>query len=342
MRHRCSSSLAAVVISSAASLLALSGLLWRTSPEAFAAPKVVPTSRELMQALGRELWLASDELLEAAASFEQLNFVGLGAISMRNAADSMLEGNWEDTMALLEETAAAFDNEIPSVYFTGLVNLFAYVEPVPQCEWGNARSSLKTISSLMWGACYRKISGGQMIPEGVPGAKREKAVRSLEFAIEVLKKAQLLFDPATFYMPADPRIAGAKQGKGHARQNEYQETARWVEMQNGREPSPSGGYRPQEVVPEVVPSAYDLMKARLRQEAVDAAARAGKIQEVNTLLLQVDADLGDADGNERRARLRKLLREYHPDQNPGREAEVRPVFQYVNKLREAVRQPDNW
>ncbi|CAE8716699.1 unnamed protein product, partial [Polarella glacialis] len=37
---------------------------------------------------------------------------------------------------------------------------------------------------------------------------------------------------------------------------------------------------------------------------------------------------------ERRAILRELARQYHPDRNPGREMEVLPAFLYVQRLRE--------
>ena len=70
-------------------------------------------SEEMLVALGRNLWAAADELLEVSAMLSgygspldvrKFSPQGLGAaaLALRNAADMMLDDDWESAMGELE------------------------------------------------------------------------------------------------------------------------------------------------------------------------------------------------------------------------------------------------
>jgi len=107
----------------------------------------LPTANQLMGALGRELWVVADELLTASAKVANVPSLGTSAISLRNAADSMCDGDWESVQGELEAASVSGTDYIPEECFEGLVNLFSYYEPVPQCEWQAASASLRSLSS---------------------------------------------------------------------------------------------------------------------------------------------------------------------------------------------------
>lgn len=54
-------------------------------------------------------------------------------------------------------------------------------------------------------------------------------------------------------------------------------------------------------------------------------------------VLNIERTLASTPPQERRALLKNLAREYHPDRNPGREMEVLPTFLYIQRLREEGR-----
>ena len=94
----------------------------------------------MLVAFGRNLWAAADELLEVSAALSALvpnsdnrkfSPLGLGAaaLALRNAADNMLDDEWESAMGELEVAAISCEGYLPSAFMQGLVDLFAYEAP---------------------------------------------------------------------------------------------------------------------------------------------------------------------------------------------------------------------
>jgi len=67
------------------------------------------------------------------------------------------------------------------------------------------------------------------------------------------------------------------------------------------------------------------------------ATRDPSIKEPRIAAFELERILAVSSAQERRAILRSMARRYHPDQNPGREREVLPVFLYVQQLRDKAR-----
>ena len=83
---------------------------------------------DLLVALGRNLWAAADELLEVSATLAALGLVprsddgnsrkfsplGLGsaALALRNAADNILDDDWENAMGELEVASVSWHKEL--------------------------------------------------------------------------------------------------------------------------------------------------------------------------------------------------------------------------------------
>ena len=94
-------------------------------------------TEDILVALGRNLWAAGDELLEVSAALSGLipnsdnrkfSPLGLGAaaLALRNAADNMLDDDWENAMGELEVASVSCEGYLPSALMQGLVDLFAY------------------------------------------------------------------------------------------------------------------------------------------------------------------------------------------------------------------------
>ena len=95
----------------------------RVSLRARGGAEAVDTD-DLLVALGRNLWAAADELLEVSATLAALGLVprsddgnsrkfsplGLGsaALALRNAADNILDDDWENAMGELEVASVAW------------------------------------------------------------------------------------------------------------------------------------------------------------------------------------------------------------------------------------------
>lgn len=271
--------------------------------DAQAEPGLV--TEELLQALGRELWLAAEEMLEASAQLVNSDLVnsrelppralGAGGIALQTAADTVLDGDWESTMGELEGAAVSFGGYLPEAAFQGLVDLFSYEEPVPDCEWPAAQRSLKEISARLASSAGRVR--GKASADAASSNPRVLAFEALTRASEGLLRATKLFAPSTFYMPPDPR---ATQGP----------RADWSEAEASSFP----GWGP---APE---------PERTKPGSPEAK-----------LVAEVLKEIEEASGQGLRRRssvLRRLIRKLHPDQNPGREKEVLPAFNFVQRLRE--------
>ncbi|CAL1158274.1 unnamed protein product [Cladocopium goreaui] len=168
-------------------------------------------SEDLLVALGRNLWAAADELLEvsallAAAPLSALDVrkfspqgLGAAALALRNAADMMLDEDWESAMGELEVASVSSEGFLPPASMQGLIDLFAYEEAMPSCEWQRAKSSLRRLSKNLADVA-EKLSGGEV-------------VNSLKRSSEFLSSAARLFVPGGFEMPPDPRIYRGPRGE---------------------------------------------------------------------------------------------------------------------------------
>jgi len=279
----------------------------------------LPTANQLMGALGRELWVVADELLTASAKVANVPSLGTSAISLRNAADSMCDGDWESVQGELEAASVSGTDYIPEECFEGLVNLFSYYEPVPQCEWQAASASLRSLSSNI---AYI----APLLLRSTTGQNRDDASAALSTAVEVLNKAMRLFEPGSFYMPPDPRDAAARAGRGRAWQTSGSRRAPWERDSEDNFADPS-------------------LKFKEMQETLRSDVLSGRNvgSDVVSFIDRIDAELSSVESlpkdqlsRARQGILRKFLIELHPDQNRGREDEVIPAFRYVQSLREAI------
>lgn len=171
-------------------------------------------SEDLLVALGRNLWAAADELLEvsallAAAPLSALDVrkfspqgLGAAALALRNAADMMLDEDWESAMGELEVASVSSEGFLPPASMQGLIDLFAYEEAMPSCEWQRAKSSLRRLSKNLADVAEKlsRLSGGEV-------------VNSLKRSSEFLSSAARLFVPGGFEMPPDPRIYRGPRGE---------------------------------------------------------------------------------------------------------------------------------
>ena len=123
---------------------------------------------------------------------------------------------------------------------------------------------------------------------------------SVRYAGEKLRRAGKLFVAGGFQMPVDPRFSRGERGEWG--QQTYNSFYGWGE------PSP---------------------EAQLEEEAPAGTPAA---QLVESIKVEV-ADASAGGEKELRTVLRQLVRRLHPDQNPGKEAEVLPAFRYIQRLR---------
>lgn len=221
----------------------------------------------------------------------------------------LLDGDWESVQGELESASVSCPDFLPEECFQGVVDLFGYTEPAPSCEWLNAKASLRFLGDQL-------DSETLNILRGLSGMQREEVELSLLAVTEKLRKAARLFEPGGFYMPIDPRDPVVRAGRGFAREPERR---------------PFGwGWDPEETRKE------SAQRAKAEAHLVEAVAAAQAAGEAAVLLLaRVGEHLEAAEERkERRALLRKLVLELHPDQNPQREQEVMPTFRYVQQLRD--------
>eukprot|EP00913_Durusdinium_trenchii_P034831 g32580.t1 len=272
-----------------------------------------PVTGELLQALGRELWVAGDALLTVSSKVRSGSAVALSsaAISLRNAAELMCDGMWEDVEGELEGAAASCESYLPSSSWRGLVDLFGYYEPVPECEWSAARNSLGSLATALEGVERDLFSSIRFADEDYIAETR----LYFDTVLGKLRRAQDLFLPGRFYLPPDPRS----------------DTLRWGEAPGTLEERFFGGSR-QRFEDWKAMQDQSLNPDGCRDRAWQDARAVG--QDAVDLLVSVEKELeGEADLRKRGRVLRKLLVKLHPDQNRGREQVTSPVFEYVQALR---------
>eukprot|EP00434_Breviolum_minutum_P006801 symbB.v1.2.005997.t1/scaffold276.1/size251734/19 len=293
----------------------------------FAAPPAAkPKPAELLQALGRELWVVGDGLLVLSSKVRSTGAVSLSnaGISLRNAADMMCDGSWEDVQGELEGAASSCESYLPANNWQGLINLFGYYEAVPECEWSSARSSLTGLAGALERVEEELMSSIRFADQDYI----QETKLYYDMVLGKLRRAGDLFLPGrlccvdsgrygSFYLPPDPRSedirrADAAPGKleerffGGSRQR-YEE---WKAATQDQSLNPYG----------CRDRAWQDARA-MGQDAVD-------------LLLEVEKELEQEKDLRKRGRvLRKLLVKLHPDQNRGQEKVTAPVFEYVQALR---------
>lgn len=311
----------------------------------------LPPSEEapLLWALGCELWTVGNEMLIASSSLTSGELGGpgwgrrslspasmreppvggftshlptvlsSGGNAMRDAGDAMLDGHWGKAWRRLEVASSSCVEYWPASSFTGLVDLvFSHAELVPDWQ-GEARASA-SLQHLAEGleVAVERINQN---PE-LQYPFRERAAAVLLNAAEVLREAADFFEAGGgFYMPRDPRGAHfAAERDVHGLYDEEYDSEDDLEdeesYQGGR--AGDGGHLGDE--------------GTKGEAGVYFAARVAEIREE----LERASALGPS---ARRSTLKRLVRESHPDQNPGREAQVLPIFSYVLRMLRLSEQP---
>lgn len=178
-----------------------------------------PSADQLLTALGRCLWVAGDELQEASVCLMEAGSDGnsdsapggspqalsQGATSLRTAADLVLDGYWGDAWGELEVASVSCEQYLPMNACQGLIDLFGYEEPVPECAWAPASASLRNLGTRLQGFAER-VSRKPV--------RNVRAGDSLAAAAEALEAAARLFVAGGFKMPPDPREVGPQYAAG--------------------------------------------------------------------------------------------------------------------------------
>ncbi|CAE7217531.1 nadsyn1 [Symbiodinium necroappetens] len=223
---------------------------------------------DLLVALGRNLWAAADELLEVSATLAALGLVprsddgnsrkfsplGLGsaALALRNAADNILDDDWENAMGELEVASVSCEGYLPSAFMQGVVDLFSYEEPIPECEWSSARQSFRGLSRNLFSIADRL------------GQSSNPLAESLRYAGEKLRSAGKLFVEGGFQMPKDPRFSRGERGEWSSQsQQSY-----YGNFYSSTGPSPEAQLA--EEAPPGTPAAKLVESIRLEIEDADA------------------------------------------------------------------------
>lgn len=295
----------------------------------------------LLWTLGCELWTVGDEMLIASGSLSRGELGGpgwgrhslpiasvgsLGGVpvggftshlptvlansgaAMKGAADALLDGRWTNAWQQLEDASSCCREYLPASSFEGLLDfVFCHAEPVPSYNRGGAASA---------GASLRQLAQGMDVALGRVGENselqypfRERAEMVLENAAGLLREAGDLFEAGSYYMPRDPRgarVAAEQDVHGFYEDDEY-----------GDEEYDEDEY---------IGKAYD-------GEEHDGDGEQGGYVEARLAEIKELLERANSQGPLARKRLlRRLVRESHPDQNPGRELQVLPVFNYVLRM----------
>jgi len=294
----------------------------RVPRPSFAVPST-PTSEQLLKALGRELWVIGDELLTFASvtNLDVGKNVGRMGLGLRNAADLMLENAWDEVLPELEEASVAATEYFPTSSWQGLLDLFAYDQPVPELEWSSAQLGLRRLADNAE-AIYQILKQQDENP-GFGDWVNEETLESLQIAEQRLRKSQCLFMDGEFYMPAEPR----RKGKTYQRwggEEILEGAGTWT-------PQPPPGARERsKAMAEEYARQVNLLPER--EEAYASAKKVGK--EAVQILVEAEEEIVNSwNDDERSAILKRLLRKLHPDQNRGKEEATSIAFDYVRKVR---------
>mmetsp|Transcript_55231 Transcript_55231/g.103551 ORF Transcript_55231/g.103551 Transcript_55231/m.103551 type:complete len:348 (+) Transcript_55231:29-1072(+) len=282
-----------------------------------------PRSSEerLLWILGCELWcagrdvalaggsVAKGEIGAAAATDVFSGSVGTtshlptvlqqGGSALQEAGGALLDGHWRQAWQHLEAASRTSQEYWPASGFAGLIDLvFIVAEPVSlsQAQFGDrtdmASASLEHVARGL-DVAINSIDHNIQIQY----PHREKAEALLISAAEILQEATYLLQGSDCHLPKDPRRVGMHF---HDDDDDF-----WEESDDF-----GNVYDPLEYI-------SGDMVATLR------------IRDIQKELIRADR-AGDLAG--RRKLLNRLVREHHPDQNPGKEEEVRPVFEYCLRM----------
>jgi len=182
----------------------------------------VTSAEDLTQALGRELWVVGLGLFRTSVEVTggrdpAGSPMGKSGLVLQNAASLMMDGRWEEVMAELEVFQATFRPYTQRCQ--GLVDLFAYDEPVPACEWSNSRKCLRAMAEDL-GSVATDMRLDRSVHDG-------KAAANTLFGVKAaLEKAAGLFSPRTFYMPEEDPRPGRSGAAGAAPRGDRAQASR--------------------------------------------------------------------------------------------------------------------
>lgn len=287
-----------------------------------------PTTPEerLLWALGSQLWLAGRDMALAGSSVTSGEIAASrpistetpscdrsttshiptllysGGKSLQDAGDALLDGKWTTAWRQLEATSVSSQEYWPAAGFQGLVDLvFSFAEPVPHFRQWGASGSLEHLAVGLDAALDAIESSGE-----IQYPWRERAEMLLMSATDTLRDARWLFEKREFRLPRDPR------GSTHSNDHDYDDDFRADNSADLEDEEDDLG----------------TVSDQLEYSSEDMSATF-RIRQIQRELIRADRK----DGPEGRKRLlNQLIRETHPDQNPGREEQVRPLFEYCLRM----------
>lgn len=305
-----------------------------------------PPKDLLLWPLGCELWVVGDEMLTASTVLLRGETSAAGwrrtsapvysgpqftshlptalqntGSSLKAAAGALLDGDGHHAWCHLEVAAASCQEYVQASDYDGLIDLvFARSEQLPEAS-DHEEAAMRSLECIAYGMECAATRAEQN--EELQYPYREQAVLVLMNAAEVLRNAVGIFDQGD-YLPEDPRGAYARSKKDS--DGAFSEGADddYHDADDDFDPGAPGENRAKEGNAsaadgdhggtEVAAADFNLAAERLRafKQELDAATAQGPVQ--------------------RRALLKRLLRESHPDHNPGREADVLPLFNYAVRM----------
>mmetsp|Transcript_66683 Transcript_66683/g.115913 ORF Transcript_66683/g.115913 Transcript_66683/m.115913 type:complete len:529 (+) Transcript_66683:61-1647(+) len=196
------------------------------STSTFDLNKPTSVAEGLLQGLGRELWVAADELLAACAcltervmtevvvkqTFSVLS-LARGALALRNAADSLMVMQWQGITDELELAAVEWMEFVPLKLMQHFAGLFVFFTPMPPSEWALATELLRYIG-LSFKGTAKKVQEENLI------AFRTESADALRRAGQSFLRASAFMGSAVdddlrrnLRLPKDPRVAQGVRGE---------------------------------------------------------------------------------------------------------------------------------
>lgn len=187
-----------------------------------------PTSvaEGLLQGLGRELWVAADELLLASACLTERVMTGVvvkqtfsalslarGALALRNAADALMVMQWQGITDELELAGIEWMEFVPITLMNHFAGLFVFFTPMPPSEWAVASDVLRYIA-MSFKTTAKKVEEENLI------AFRSESAEALIRAAKSFGRASAFMGSAidddlrmALKLPKDPRAAKGVRGE---------------------------------------------------------------------------------------------------------------------------------
>lgn len=258
-----------------------------------------------MWALGCELWRAGRDMSLASSSLLRGEITAVGSAS--SASSGSTATAWTTShlptilqlggMSLQDAGAALLDARCSLAIQQLERAAETNQEYWPRTGFQGLLNFLRSIPVSCPGESLENLAGGldvamDAIDEQIQYPHRERAEVLLLSAADILRDAAYLFDPSVgnFSLPKDPRVVGVHF---HDDDDDF-----WEEDDD-----------------------FGSVNDQLEYISGDMAATL-RIREIQKDLVRAD---NSADPNGRKKLLFRLVRENHPDQNPGKEEDVRPV-----------------